>query len=381
MEISPRDPSRVARWWRGIDRWTLSAVFMLAVTGLLLLLAASPPVAERLKIDQFHFFKQQFLYLPLALTSMLYVSFQSVLMVRRVGIILFVAAFALTFVTLFWGIEIKGAHRWVYIFGFSLQPSEFLKTGFIILTAWLFSLKIKDPHFPGIRIACAFLAAVLGILLLQPDLGMAFLITLVWSIQLFIAGLPMALVTILIFLGVIVLILAYIALPHVRYRIDLFFDPSSGDSFQIDRAMAAFEKGGFWGTGPGEGIIKYTLPDAHADFIFAVAAEELGILFCLFLISLYAVIVMRGIVNLRKYQDVFVVYAVTGLLAQFGLQTAVNLASTLQLIPAKGMTLPLVSYGGSSLLATCVGLGFLLALTHHQNRGDTASLIPPSIMR
>ena len=361
-----RDRSYLGQWWYGLDRWSLAAICLLAVSGLLLLLAASPPVAERLKLTQFHFFKQQLIYLPVALSGMIFMSFQSVITVRRIGLILFLAAFILTIVTLFSGMQIKGANRWIYLFGFSLQPSEFLKTGFIILTAWLFSAKIKDPNFPGIRIACFFLGAVLLILLLQPDLGMAFLVTLVWSIQLFIAGLPMALVIILVFLGVIVLIGAYMLLPHVRYRIDLFFDPTSGDSFQIDRSMAAFDKGGFWGTGPGEGIVKYTLPDAHADFIFAVAAEELGLLFCLFMIGLYAFIVIRGMLALQKYRDVFVIYAVIGLLSQFGLQAAVNLGSTLQLIPAKGMTLPLISYGGSSLLATCFGLGCLLALTHRR---------------
>lgn len=361
--LARTDTSLIGSWWWTIDRWTLAAIAALVAIGAVLTLAASPPVAERLGLDTFFFARRQFVFLPLAMVAMVATSLLSPRGVRRLAAVGFVLALALTAATPWVGAEIKGAVRWIRIGGFSLQPSEFVKPGFAVIAAWLFSEGRLDDRFPGYGAATALLALVAGLLLVQPDVGMAVVVAAVWGVQLFLVGLPLSLVAALalVFLGGGVA--AYFSFAHVRLRIDNFLDPAAGDGYQVTRALEAFRNGGLFGRGPGEGRVKEVLPDAHADFIFAVAGEEFGLVLCLVLVGLFAFVVLRGLARVFKDDDLFALLAVAGLLVQFGLQAIINMASALHLIPPKGMTLPLISYGGSSALATAMALGMVLALT------------------
>lgn len=367
MKGIPRtDTSAFGRWWWTVDHWLLGALTVLIVAGALLILAASPAVAERIGLDSFHFIRRQWALLPAAVAVMIGVSLLSPQNIRRVAVLIFVAAMGFMMATLMIGPEIKGAQRWLPVFGFSLQPSEFVKPSFAVVTAWMFSEQRLRPEFPGFRIATVMLAAVLGLLALQPDLGMAVVVAAVWVAQLFAAGLPMIVVVLLGALGIAALVGAYFTLPHVASRIDRFLDPSTGDSYQITRSLEAFANGGIFGRGPGEGIVKSALPDAHADFIFAVAGEEFGLIACLLLVALFTFVVLRGFSRLLQDPSLFVMLAGTGLVAMFGVQALVNMGSTLHLLPTKGMTLPFISYGGSSLLGLSLAMGMLLGLTRRR---------------
>jgi cell division protein FtsW len=283
--------------------------------------------------------------------------------VIRLAVIGLGVALALTALTFLVGPEIKGARRWIALPGFQLQPSEFIKPFFAVVAAWLFAAQKMYRRVPGYLISVALYAGIAAMLIKQPDLGMAAVVTMVWFGQFFMAGLPLWLVGMMGCLGFVGLFGAYLFLPHVTSRINRFLDPAAGDSYQVDRAMEAFMNGGLMGRGPGEGIVKRTIPDAHADFIFAVAAEEFGLIACLIIVGLFAFVVMRGFSRVLQETNLFVLLAATGLLVQFGLQAIVNMASTLHLMPTKGMTLPFISYGGSSLLALAIGMGMVLALT------------------
>ena len=264
--------------------------------------------------------------------------------------------------TLFVGIEIKGARRWLHVPGLSIQPSEFVKPLFAVTAAWLFARQCERRGFPALSVNVALYGLILVCLLGQPDIGMTFLTSAIWFGQFFLAGLPVILVGATLLFGLGGAFAAYYAFPHFQSRLDRFLS-HSGDTYQTDRALEAFTNGGLFGTGPGEGTVKMTIPDAHSDFVFAVAGEELGLIWCLVIIALFAFIVLRGFMRARQENNLFVLLAVSGLLIEFGLQAAINLASTLHLMPAKGMTLPFISYGGSSLWSLSLGMGMLLALT------------------
>lgn len=364
--IARTDTSIVGRWWWTVDRWALLALLLLMALGALLTQAASPSVAERIGYDATHFTARHFVFLPLAVAVMFLLSLLTIRGVRRLAIIGFAVSLLLGLATLLIGPEIKGATRWLSIGSFSLQPTEFMKPFFAVVTAWILAAGISGTSVPGRTIAGLMLASVLAILVAQPDIGMAIVVTAIWGAQLFVAGLPMTWVIGGCVAGILGLAAAYFTIPHVTGRIDRFFDPSSGDSYQIDRAMEAFSYGGFFGRGPGEGMVKQVLPDAHTDFIFAVAAEEYGLLFCLLLLLLFAFITLRGLTRLLREEDMFVILAAVGLLAQFGLQAVINIGVNLHLLPTKGMTLPFISYGGSSMLALAIGMGMLLALTRRR---------------
>jgi cell division protein FtsW len=360
------DTSILGRWWWTVDRWTVAAIALLIAFGALLTLAASPPVADRLGYDNFHFVRRQLGYLPLAMIVLFGVSLLSPRGVRRLALAGFLLALLMLVATFFLGAEIKGARRWLNIAGVSLQPSEFIKPTFIVVAAWLFAMREHAANNAGRNAAIALYAMVVGLLLLQPDFGMAVVVSAVWFIQFFIAGLPLAWVGVFIGLGLAGAVGAYFALPHVASRVDRFLDPSSGDTYQVMRSMEAFMNGGVLGQGPGEGTVKAVLPDAHTDFIFAVAAEEFGLIACLLIAGLFAFVVLRGISRVMQDSSLFVMLAATGLLVQFGLQALINMASTLRLMPTKGMTLPFISYGGSSLVAVALGVGMVLALTRRR---------------
>jgi cell division protein FtsW len=360
------DRSAVAQWWWTIDRWSIVAVLALAGFGSVLVMAASPAVAERIGADRLFFVRHYFSVLPVSMAVMFTVSFLSPRSVRHIALAGLVIGVILMAFTLIGGVEIKGARRWIDLPGLSIQPSEFVKPCFAVVAAWLFAQNRLRPDFPGRGIAIGFYIVIIALLMRQPDLGMAAVVSAVWCTQFFLAGLSLIWVVVLMVGGVAGLGGAYLLLPHVASRIDRFVDPASGDSYQVDRSMDAFMNGGWWGRGPGEGTVKLTLPDAHADFVFAVAGEELGLIVCIVIVAVFAFIVLRGFARLLQEGNLFVVLAGTGLLVQFGLQAIINMASALELMPTKGMTLPFISYGGSSMLALGLGMGMTLAFTRRR---------------
>ncbi len=352
-----------------MDRWSLAALGMLIGFGVVMSLAASPPVAERIGYDGLHFVRRHLAMLPLALGLMFAVSLQPPRTIRRIAVIGFGISLVLLALTFVIGVEIKGARRWINFPGLSLQPSEFVKPTFAVVAAWLFAEQKLRPRFPGNLICIVLFFFVVAMLIKQPDVGMAGVVAAVWFAQFFMGGMRLYWVAAGALAGLGGLVGAYMYLPHVRVRVDHFLDPSTGDSYQVNRSIEAFANGGLWGRGPGEGTVKDVLPDAHADFVFAVAGEEFGVVVCLAIVALFAFIVLRGFSRMSQEGSLFVLLAATGLLVQFGLQAAINMASSLHLIPTKGMTLPFLSYGGSSMLALGLGMGMMLALTRRRLGG------------
>ncbi len=369
MTFGRTDTSVIGRWWWTVDRWTIAAVMLLIVTGIILTMAASPAVAERIGAESFHFVRRQFAFLPLTVAVIFGVSLLSPKWVRRAAAAGFLGAVLLMVLVLFVGPQIKGATRWLSLAGITVQPSEFVKPTFAVVAAWMFTAHRLHVGFPGNWVALALYGLVAGLLLLQPDVGQTLVVSAVFFTQFFLAGLPLILVVLFIVTGLTALVGAYFVFPHVSSRIDRFLDPSSGDSYQVTTALNAFRNGGLLGQGPGEGKIKMVLPDAHTDFIMAVAGEEFGLVLCLVIVGLFAFVVLRGFSRMLSEDNLFVVLATSGLLVQFGLQALINMASTLHLMPTKGMTLPFISYGGSSMVALAIGMGMVLALTRKRVAG------------
>jgi len=361
--FSRTDPSILGRWWWTLDRWALLVLTLLFAVGAILTVAASPGVASRIGLEPFYFVRHQFAFMVSALLILLSVSMLSPRGVRRIAVVMLAVGVILVAATNLAGVEIKGASRWLSLAGFTFQPSEFVKPCFAVVAAWMFAEYRQSERFPGRAIASGLLLVVVALLLLQPDFGMAVTVTAVWFVQFFLAGLSLWWVGLSLALTLGLVTAAYSIFPHVAKRIDLFIDPTSGDSYQVTTSLKAFQQGGLLGKGPGEGVVKGYLPDAHTDFIFAVAAEEFGMLAALAIVGLFAFIVLRGLTRVVREADLFVLLAVAGLLTQFGLQALINMGVTVQLLPAKGMTLPFVSYGGSSLVASSLGMGMVLALT------------------
>jgi cell division protein FtsW len=369
--LSRADNSLLGRWWWSVDHWTLGAIGVLIGFGYIMMLAASPAVAERIGSSRETFILKQVVFLALAGVIVVAVSLLSQRDIKRLAIAGCVIALALTAATMVMGVEIKGARRWIALPGMTIQPSEFLKPCFAIVSGWLLSEAKRSPRFPGTIIAFAVFGLILMLLKSQPDIGMLAVVTVVFLAQLYINGLPLVLVGVA--LGMIGGggVMAFTLFPHVRSRVIRFWD-GTGDNYQITTALEAFGNGGLMGRGPGEGHVKDVLPDAHADFVFAVAGEEFGMLICVVILAVFAFIVLRGLLRLLREQDLFVVLSCTGLVTGFGLQAFVNMASTLQLIPTKGMTLPFISYGGSSVIAVALGMGMLLGLTRRRGRDERA---------
>lgn len=371
ITFSRRDNSVLGRWWWTVDRLALSLLLILIAIGMFLSFAASPSVAERLNLDTFYFVKRHIIILIPTIAVMVSVSLLSPVGIRRLSLLIYLAGIILLVFTYLYGLEIKGARRWLLIFGNSIQASEFIKPALTVITAWLIAEKMHDETFPGILLSMAAVGIVVGLLLLQPDLGMTVVIVATWVGQLFIAGMPIFWMASFAGTGVIGLIAAYYFLPHVTKRIDQFLDPSAGsptqDLYQITKSLAAFANGGFFGKGPGEGIVKRNVPDAHADFVFAVTGEEFGLWMCVLIVCIFAGIVVRFMIRSMQSSSLFILLGATGLTVQFGLQAFINMASSLHLIPTKGMTMPFISYGGSSMLALAICTGMLLAFTRKRH--------------
>jgi len=356
------DKSPVATWWWTIDRWFLAAFLSLMGLGIILSFAASPAVAERIGLDSFHFATRQVIFTIPALIVMLAVSFLEARQIRRMSLVMICIMLVLMVAVLYIGVEVKGARRWVSLAGLSIQPSEFLKPAFVIICAWLFAEHKRQPDIPGNLFALLLLVLVISLLVAQPDLGQTMLVTGTWGVMFFMAGLPWLWIAALGVIGASGLFAAYSVFPHVALRIDKFLT-GEGDTFQVDMGREALINGSWFGVGPGEGTVKRIVPDAHTDFVFSVAGEEFGLIMCFFIMSIFAFIVLRGLSIALKEQDDFTRYAVGGLVTVFGLQSAINMCVNLQLMPAKGMTLPFISYGGSSQIAIAVSMGMVLALT------------------
>ena len=361
------DTGILARWWWSVDRISLFSLLFLIIIGNILIIAASPAVAERIGLSSYHFIIKQFIYLLPSLFLLFLSSLLSASQIKKAGYILFILSFICLCLVPFLGQEIKGAKRWLSFFGFSFQPSEFIKPAFAIISGRLISLQVNKINMKGKFYTFFLYVIVLSVLLLQPDIGMSFIISGIWVSQIFVAGLPLQWILCIVSAAIFILMMTYYIFPHASQRIDQFLHPTQL-SYQVEKSLEAFKKGGLLGRGPGEGRVKEILPDGHADFIFAVAGEEFGALPCFIILFLFLFIIMRSIFSLFKQNNSFIIIAATGLIIQFGLQILVNIGSTLHLIPTKGMTLPFVSYGGSSLIALAISFGFLLGLT--RDRGD-----------
>lgn len=363
--VSRIDRSPLAEWWRTIDRPLLGAILFLMFCGMLLSFAASPSVAERIGVDPFHFIKRHAVFLIPSIALLIGTSFLQPKQVRRLSFLIFGVAIMLMIATLFVGAEVKGSRRWIAIAGFTLQPSELMKPGFVVITAWLFAENSRRPDIPGNLFSIILFAIVAALLMAQPDFGQTLLVAIVWGTLFFMAGMPWLWIIALGTLGVGGMFAGYYFFPHVATRIDRFVT-GEGDNFQVETAREAIIHGGWLGQGPGEGTVKKIIPDSHADFPFAVAAEEFGIIATLLLVALFAFIVLRGLNHALHEKDSYVRHAISGLVTLFAIQSMINIMVNLQLMPAKGMTLPFVSYGGSSMLASAIMMGFVLALTRQR---------------
>jgi cell division protein FtsW len=360
----------VAEWFWTIDRIFLAAFVLLLGVGFMLSFSASPPEAERLGLESFYFVKRHGVFLLPTLAIMVSVSFLSPRQVRRTALLILAASIVLMVLALFFGIEVKGSRRWVSVLGLSIQPSEFMKPAFVVICAWLFSEHARHPEIPGNLFAIIIFGIVAALLIAQPDFGQTMLTGMIWGGMFFLAGISWSWIFMLAGLAAGGFFAAYSVFPHVAGRVDRFLT-GEGDTFQVDTAREAIIRGDWFGQGPGEGTIKRILPDSHTDFVFSVAAEEFGIIFCMCLVLLFAFIVLRGFSHANRDRDDFSRLAISGLALQIGLQSMINICVNLRLMPAKGMTLPFISYGGSSMFAIALTAGFLLALT--RRRPETRS--------
>ena len=392
--FSRMDQSFLGAWWWTVDRALLAAILSLMVFGVALVASASPSVAERIGLGGYHFLQKHLIFLVPSFFIVLGVSMFTPRVIWRMASVILLASIGMMFLVLFFGEEANGAHRWIEILGYTLQPSEFVKPSFAVVAAWLISShkgeisalqepqkqkqtamlgkKPFQPIFYSYHVTVALYLFLITLLLAQPDLGMTVVLTLVFAVQIFLAGLRFRYLAILFALGAIGLCSAYFAFEHVHTRINNFIHPEVSDNYQVDSGIKAIQNGGILGTGPGQGVEKNAIPDAHTDFIFPVLVEEMGIIFSLLVVGLFLFIILRGFKRLKQTQDIFCLLAAGGLLAMFGFQSLIHIGSSLSILPTKGMTLPFLSYGGSSLLSMALTMGMVLALTRQRKRGSIA---------
>ena len=368
----------LAEWWWSIDRGLLTALLLLLAAGMVLSFPASPPVAERLGLSPWHFVIRHALFLVPTVGVLLITSLLTQRQARIAALVTLVVSFVLLWATLRFGAEVKGARRWISIAGQSLQPSEFIKPAFAVIAAWLFSESMVRGNVPGRIIATALMGGIVAALLLQPDIGQTALVFATWAALLFLSGISWFLIIGLAGVGGALLFGAYAFFPHFARRIDNFINPDTGGhgTYQIDRALQSLLEGGWFGRGPGESIAKKLIPDAHADYVFSAAAGEFGILFCLVLVGLFAFIVLRALMGAQRQSSLFARLAASTLAIQIAMQAGINLAVNLNLVPPKGMTLPFVSYGGTSMVAIAFGMGLMLALTRTKPEERFATGLP-----
>ncbi len=364
------------KWWRTIDKWSISCVLILFGIGLLLGFAASPPLAEKNGFAPFHYVQRQTFFGGMAMIAMLATSMMGPMLVRRLAVIGFLISLAALMMLPFLGTDFgKGAVRW-YSLGFaSVQPSEFLKPGFVVAAAWMMAASREIGGPPGMSWSFVLTLIIVAFLALQPDFGQASLVLFAWGVMYFVAGAPILLLAAMAGLVVLGGSFAYSNSQHFARRIDGFLSPDVDPTTQLGFATNAIQEGGFFGVGVGEGTVKWSLPDAHTDFIIAVAAEEYGLVLVLIVIALYTTIVVRSIMRLMRERDPFIRLAGTGLACAFGVQAMINMGVAVRLLPAKGMTLPFVSYGGSSLIAGGIAVGMLFAFTRSRPQGEIGDIL------
>lgn len=378
MRLSRVERSLLVDWWFTVDRALLAAILAIVGAGLLLSLAASPSIALKRGLPAFHFVERHFVFASASVVLLLAVSLLSQASARRLSLAVLLGSLVLMVLVLTVGAEINGARRWLHLGGYSLQPSEFAKPAFVVLSAWLIAQSERRPDMPAVPLAVALYLTLAGLLALQPDIGQMLLVSLVWCALFLLAGRSLVL---LLGMGAglaAALAVAYWSLAYVRSRVARFWHPSAGDTFQTDRALQSFIEGGFFGKGPGEGTIKTVLPDAHTDFIFAVIAEEYGVLACMVVLGLFGLVAVRVFSRHVEQANTFAPLAAAGLVLLFALQAVFNMAVNVGLVPAKGITLPFISNGGSSMLAMGLSMGLLLAVT--RRRPDAASVKKPGFV-
>jgi cell division protein FtsW len=361
------DRSPIGVWWWTVDRWMLGVVALLIAVGVVIAFAASPAAAARMNIgDPFHFAVRQCVFAVGAAVTLVVVSMLDVKTIRRSAFFIWLIAIAIMVALPFLGHNAKGATRWIEFGGFTLQPSEFMKPALIILVAWMFSEGQKGQGVPGVSIAFGLYFVSIALLLIQPDIGQTVLITVAFGAAFWMAGVPISWVMGLGAAAIAGLSSTYFLFPHVASRVDRFLSPDKADTHQVDAAKVAQAAGGLFGRGPGEGVLKRAIPDAHTDFAASVGAEEFGLVFLLLVVALFAIVVVRGLYRAMKLSDPFEQVAAAGLFVLVGQQAIINVAVNLDMIPTKGMTLPFISYGGSSMLAMGLTLGMALALTRRR---------------
>ncbi|MGE4314140.1 MAG: FtsW/RodA/SpoVE family cell cycle protein [Pseudobdellovibrionaceae bacterium] len=366
--FSRTDKSALGTWFWTVDKGMLLSIFGLIIYGVVLVATASPAVAMRINVSENHFLIRHLVFLVPAVILMLGVSMLSPRNLWRAGTLLYGFGVLCMLLVPIMGMEIKGAQRWLHLFGFSLQPSELVKPAFAIVSAWLMARQKEREDFAGDFYAAGFYAVFVALLLVQPDFGMTVVVTAIFAVQIFLAGLRFRYLAIVFLAGLGLLLSAYYGFDHVQSRIDRFLNPEAGSTYQVDKSLESFRAGGVLGAGPGQGIVKLHLPDAHADFIFAVSGEELGFVFTFLLAGLFLYIMLRGFNHLMESEDMFSILACSALLAMIGLQALVHMGSSLHLLPTKGMTLPFISYGGTSMLSIGISFGAILSLTRHKVR-------------
>ncbi len=368
--IKTSEPNAIEKWFKTVDVFNLVLLLCLASFGMLVVISASPSIAIEKKLDGYYFVEHHLYYLIVSLCCLFVFSTLSRKGILRISILGFIVTTVLLFLVLIFSNKINGSTRWITISSFSIQPSEFVKPFFIIITAYLFTNK-NEKYFnlSGNNISLILLSLLCFLLMLQTDVAMFTIIFMVWCCQYFISGIKIKIIGLISLLGMIFSVLIYYTVPYVKLRIDSYLSPNT-PGFQVKKGLLAFESGGIIGKGPGEGTVKGNIPDAHTDFIFPVIAEEYGLIACLSLIALFVLIIMRGFSKTKKIKNMFVLIASTGLLVQFGLQALINIAVSLQLAPTTGVTLPFISYGGSSIVSIGIGMGMMLALTRRTYGGE-----------
>lgn len=350
------------RWWLNIDKINFMILIGILVFGLMMIASASPAIAQKIDVEKFFFVKKQLIFAGVAIFILIAISFLDQEHIKLLAIVGLVSAVIMLVMVLFFGTEVKGSRRWFAIFGFTMQPSEFVKTFFVIFHAYILQKFSGDNFFKKYGISTTLYLMIAMLLILQPDFGMTITLTVLWATQLFIFGLPMILIGIFSIFAIIGAIGAYIAFPHVEDRINRFLDADK-KNYQVERSLDAFVNGGFLGVGQGNGMVKKFIPDAHTDFIFAVISEEYGILTCILLIMVFAYLVTRIVKRALDEENTFVYLSLFGLTIQFVMQTIINIGVNLKLLPTKGMTLPFISYGGSSMISMAICFGLILSFT------------------
>ena len=351
------------KFFKNLDKTFLGCIFILFFTSILVINISSKAVALRIGVNQDYFINKQILFLIIGFLVIAIISRLNIKEIKRLSIFGFLVSITLLILTKIFGQETKGAKRWISFLGFSIQASEFIKPFFWVVVGFILSKKDEDANFPGIKI-CIFLYVTVGMLLIsQPDFGMLILISSVFFIQLFISGIHIIWIFLCGILCVVISFLSYIFLPHVSKRILDFLDFANNENYQIKKSLQAFYNGGFFGKGIGEGVVKKTLPDSHTDFVFAVIGEEFGAIFCIIICLTFACIVARGCFLVSREENKFKAISLTGIISQIAVQSIINIGVSIRIFPAKGMTLPIISYGGSSTISMCIGFGILLAFT------------------